>query len=98
MAEHYQGFTEKQNVCNPSDIIQCNGENCPRCDAYLKKEYTFDRFGDVTLQTYDCRCPVVTVLKFDGFDLWVCDNYSEGEGVARATKADMDAKYGGLDR
>jgi len=96
MSNHYQGYSEKTNVADPSDTIQCCGEDCPSCGASLKKEYNFDKFGDVALQAYQCRCNIFTVTKFDAFDLWVCNGYNEAAGVARCTKMDIDAKYGCL--
>lgn len=98
MAKHYQGYSEKTNVNDSSDVINVCGENCPKCYAGLKKEYNFDRFGDVTLQAYKCSCNLFTVLKFDGFDMWVAESYGDAEGIARITKMDIDAKYGCLDR
>lgn len=93
--KHYQGFGTKTNVQDDTDVIEVCGENCPECGSRLKKEYSFDRFGDVALQTYKCGHKF-TVTKFDAFDLWVCDTYNEAAGVARCTKMDIDAKYGCL--
>lgn len=92
MSKHYQGFGERQNIMDAKDTITFDGCSCPVCGAesMLKKEYSFDRFGDIQLQVYR-SCKHVTVTKLD-FDVWVCDNYGDAEGIARLTKADWDTK------
>lgn len=96
-AKHYQGYSTLTNVADKNDTIYAICGCCPVCRANERKEYRFDKWGDVLLQTYQCR-KHFTVTKFDGFDVWVCDSYQEAEGVARLTAAVIDAKYGALDR